>query len=136
MLYAIRAHTPVSTIPADIERVHLVRPISTKKLKAILARCSSIQEIGASISVEKRLAPDATQLLKKKGIPVVRAHRAGRALHMDLETIKKIAELRKDHLSMREITKRTGVAKSTIHYLLKKAKRTKVKKGKHVIYVQ
>jgi hypothetical protein len=136
MLYAIRAHTPVSTIPSDIERIHLVRPISTKKIKAILSRCPSILEIGASVSVEKRLAPDAVQLFKKKGIPIVRAHRAGRALHMDLETIRKIAELRKDHLSMRDITKRTGVAKSTIHYLLKRAKRTKVKKGKHVIYVQ
>ncbi|MEK6970903.1 MAG: hypothetical protein AABW68_04430 [archaeon] len=136
MLYALRAHTPVSTIPRDIERVHLVRPISGKKLKTVLAHCPSILEVGASPSVEKRLGPDAREMLRKKGIPIVRAHRAGRALHMDLETIRTIVELRKDFLSMREIQKRTGVAKSTIHYLLKKAKRTKVKKGKHVIYVE
>lgn len=135
MFYAIRAQTPVSTIPSETDHIHLVRPISTKKLKAILQRCPNVEEVGASVSVEKRLAPDAVELLKKKGIPVVRAYRAGRALSIDLDMIRKIAELRKDFQSMREIQKKTGVPKSTIHYLLKKAKRTKVKKGKHVIYV-
>jgi hypothetical protein len=136
MLYAIRENTSVSTIPMEMEGIHLVRPISTKKLKAIFQRCANLREIGASPSVEKRLAPKAVALLKKKNVPIVRVHRAGRALKLDLGTIQKIVELKKDFLSVRKIGEMTHVPKSTVHYLLKKSKRQKVKKGKQVIYVR
>ncbi|MFH0970001.1 MAG: hypothetical protein V1776_00895 [Candidatus Diapherotrites archaeon] len=136
LFYAIREATPISTIPVELTRIHLVRPISTKKLGAILAHCPHLVEIGASPSVEKRLAPKAVELVKKHKIVLVRAHRAGRALNLDLETIRTISDLRKDFLSVRKISERVHVPKSTVHYLVKKSKREKIKKGKHVIYVQ
>lgn len=135
MHYVVEEHTPVGTLPSDLEQVHLTRPLSGKKLKLVIQRCPSIRTIGMSPSVEKRLAPGTRKWVNEKGISLVRNHRAGRALNIDLSQIKTIADLRKDFLSMREISKRTGIPKSTIHYLLKKAKRTKLKKGKQVIYV-
>ncbi len=135
MQYAIREHTPISTLPKDLSEVHLVRPISAKKMMAILVQCPGISMVGASSSVEKRLAPKTRDVLQKHHIHVKRNHRPGRALNVDLEKIRLIADLRKDFLSMREIEAKTGVPKSTIHYLLKKAKRQKIHKGKNVIYV-
>lgn len=135
MHYVVRENTPLSTLPGDLEQVHLTRPLSGKKLKLILQRCPGLKVIGLSPSVEKRLAPEARKMLTENRISLTRNHRAGRALNIDLSQIKAIADLRKDFLSMREISKRTGIPKSTIHYLLKKAKRTKLKKGKQVIYV-
>ena len=135
MQYAIREHTPVSTLPKELSEVHLVRPISAKKMLAILQQCPSLNMVGASSSVEKRLAPKTREVLQKHRIHVKRNHKPGRALNVDLEKIKLIADLRKDFLSMREIEAKTGVPKSTIHYLLKKAKRQKIHKGKNVIYV-
>ncbi len=135
MQYAIREHTPISTLPKDLSEIHLVRPISAKKMAAVLVQCPNISYVGASSSVEKRLAPKTRDVLQKHRILVKRNHRPGRALNVDLEKIRLIADLRKDFLSMREIEAKTGVPKSTIHYLLKKAKRQKIHKGKNVIYV-
>lgn len=136
MYYALRENTPIGSLPVDLEQIHLVRPISAKKLKLAFERCRGIRTIGASPSVEKRLAPKARKILQEKGIVISRAHRAGRALNLDLSTVKQIADLKKDFLSLRKISERTGVPKSTVHYLLKKAKREKIRKGKNVIYVR
>lgn len=136
MYFAIREKTPIASIPRELEQIHLVRPISGKKMKEILAHCTNLQSISASTSVQKRLLPKTKEMIQKKDIQLVHAHRAGRALNLDLQKIKEIVDLKKDFLSMREIAAKTGVPKSTIHYLLKKAKRHKIKKGKHVVYVQ
>ncbi len=135
MYFAIREKTVVGSIPTDAEKIHLVRPISTKKIKEILSRCTHLQIISASASVQKRMRPEAKSFIQKKNIKMEHAHRAGRALNLDLQKIKEIVDLKKDFLSIRKISQKTGVPKSTIHYLLKKAKRLKVKKGKQVVYV-
>ncbi len=135
MHYVVRENTPLGTLPTDLEQVHLTRPLSGKKIKLILHRCPGLRIIGLSPSVEKRFSPEAKKMLNESGINLTRNHRAGRALNIDISQIKVIADLKKDFLSLREISKRTGIPKSTIHYLLKKAKRTKLKKGKQVIYV-
>ncbi len=135
MQYAIRENTTVSSLPKELTEIHLVRPISSKKMENILQQCPGITLVGASSSVEKRLSPKTRVLLQKHRIHVKRNHKAGRALNIDLEKIRLIADMRKDFLSMREIETKTGVPKSTIHYLLKKAKREKIRKGKNVIYV-
>ncbi len=136
MFYALREKTPLSSVPVDTERVHLVRPLSEKSIRALLSRCPHLREVGASPSVEKRLTDETKALFKEKGIGLSRVHRAGRALSLDLETIRQISELRKDFLSVRKISEKTKVPKSTIHYLIKKSKRTKFKEGKNIIYVQ
>ena len=135
MQYAIRENTTVSTLPKDLSEIHLVRPISAKKMVSILQQCPGITLMGASASVEKRLSPKTREIIQKHRIHVKRNHKAGRALNIDLDKVRLIADLRKDFLSMREIETKTGVPKSTIHYLLKKAKREKIRKGKNVIYV-
>ncbi len=135
MQYAIRENTPVASLPKDLGEIHLVRPISSKKIAMILQQCPHIETVGAASSVEKRLSPKARELLQKHRIHLKRNHKAGRALNIDLEKVRLIVDLRKDFLSVREIETKTGVPKSTIHYLLKKAKREKIRKGKNIIYL-
>lgn len=135
MQYAIRENTPVSTLPKELTEIHLVRPVSTKKIKGILQQCPGIDIVGISSSVEKRLSPKTREVLQQRRIKFVRNHKAGRALNVDLEKIRIIADLRKDFMSVRKIQEKTGIPKSTIHYLLKKAKREKIRKGRNIIYV-
>ncbi len=136
MFYAVRENTPVSSLPLDLEHIHVVRPLSTKKMIGILQRCKRLNEIGASPTIEKRFTPKTKKMLIEKGISLVRMHRPGRAIHVDLQKITQIVDLKRDFLPVREISERTGVPKSTVYYLLKKAKREKVKSGKNVIYVR
>ena len=136
MFYAIRENTPIGSLPKETEKAHLIRPISHAKLRRLLVRCPHLNELGMSPSVEKRLTLESRALLQKKGIEMVRAHRPGRALNIDMNAIRQIADLKKDFLSVREISARTGVPKSTIHYLLTKSKRQKVRHAKKIMYVE
>ncbi len=136
MFYAIRPETSLRGLPRDTEKVHLIRPISHTKLRALVQRCPQLQEIGMSPTVEKRLTSPSKELLHKKGVKVVRFHRPGRALNIDMGAIRQIADLKRDFLSLREIATRTGIPKSTVHYLLTKSKRQKVHHHKKIMYVQ
>lgn len=135
MLYAIRENTPITSIPQGIEHIHLIRPISKKKIMGVLEKCTYLSRMTMSPSVEKRLTKKSIELIQKKGITIGRFNKPGRAIGIELKTIQEIADLRKDFLSVREISKKTGVPKSTVYYLIKKSKREKIRKGKNIIYV-
>jgi hypothetical protein len=134
MYLAVRENTPISALAEGLTRIHLVRPVSYKKMAEILSRCPQIDRISSSPSVQRRLSPKTRELLKEKRIHLEQHHNAGRAVGIGLDKIRKVADLRKDFLSLRKISKETGIPKSTIHYLIKKAKRKKIKRGKHIFY--
>jgi hypothetical protein len=135
MKYAIDIDTRISSIPRDTEEVHLVRPIKIHKLDELLST-RNIKQVSMSESCFKRLPEKTKQKFKEQGIELVTSGKRGRALDISLEQMLEIIELRKDYQSIREIEKLTRVPKSTIHYLLKYAKRSKIKKGKNVIYLK
>lgn len=134
MYVAVREKTSIGSIAGEITGIHLVRPLSSKKINEILSKCHRLETITASLSVQNRLSPKTKEILKEKKIILQKNHNAGRAVGIELEKIKKIADLKKDFLSLRKISQQTGIPKSTIHYLIKKAKRKKIKKGKNVFY--
>ncbi|MDP2666356.1 MAG: hypothetical protein Q8P05_02545 [Candidatus Diapherotrites archaeon] len=135
MHYAIRPDTPIAGLPHDLHAIHLVRAISARKMEAVLKHCPHLEEIRVSPSVRKRLSPRVNTLLTKHAIRIGGGAKAGRALGINLATVQAIADLKKDFLSVRAISAKVGVPKSTVHYLLKKAKREKIRNGRHVIHV-
>jgi len=56
----------------------------------------------------------------------------GRPIAQDPEKMKKALALYKSGFSYREIEKKTGLPKSSVHYLIKKAKRNKIKNGSEI----
>ena len=132
--YPVTNETDARKIPENAQELHLVRPVKKSSLEAIFRRCN-IRKITLSKSCSKRLGAKTKKFLKERGIEVSEQQNRGRALSLDLDKIKQVAEYNKDHLSMRKIEKLTGIPKSTIHYLLKYAERSKVKSGKQVVYL-
>ena len=134
MRYSIMPDTSPKSIPENAEELHLVRPIKKSALEAIMNRCR-IRKVSMSRSCSKRMGEKTRKFMKEKGIDVIEQQNRGRALSLDLEKIKQVAEYHKDHLSFRKIEKLTGIPKSTIHYLIRYAERSKVKSGKQVVYL-
>jgi hypothetical protein len=135
MKYAIDQETNISRIPKDTNEIHLIRPIKKEKFDELL-NTKNISIITLSESCLKRLPKKATSKIKEHEIELVIERKRGRPLEITLEQMLEIIELRKDFQSIREIEKLTNVPKSTIHYLLKYADRSKIKKGKTILYLK
>ncbi len=135
MKYAIDVETNISKIPKETKEIHLVRPIKKEKLDELLNN-KLIQTITLSESCLKRMPRKAIEKIKTKGIELLSEKRRGRPLDITMEQMLEIIELRKDYQSIREIERLTSVPKSTVHYLLKYADRSKIKKGNVVIYLK
>ncbi len=135
MKCAVTEKTDVSKVPKDTNEIHLVRPINKEKF-AFLLEHRNITTITLSNSCLKRLPKKMLEKIKSKGIELLSEKRRGRALDISLEKMLQIIELRKDYQSIRDIEKVTDVPKSTVHYLLKYADRSKIKKGSTVLYLK
>jgi len=136
MKYSVYPETNVSRIPLDTEAIHLVRPVPLKMLEKILKRLKGMGKISLSESCLKRLPSKTRKLLSKNKIEIRIEASRGRAIEIPLEKMGHLIEMRKDFQSLREIEKVTDVPKSTVHYLVKYAKRAKVKQGKETIHLQ
>jgi len=135
MIYSVYPYTNIKSIPAEAEKIHLVRPIKLNKLRELLEK-RSIKAVSLSESCWKRMSEKCRNMLEQMNINIIKDRRSGRALEHALEDIVKINEFRKDFQSLRKIQKLTGIPKSTVHYLLKYAKRDKIRKGNQTIYLE
>ncbi|MCX6801258.1 MAG: hypothetical protein NTZ73_03650 [Candidatus Diapherotrites archaeon] len=135
MKYAVSNNTEVEKIPRDTEEIHMTRPIKSKTLKKLLEKCH-INMITLSNSCFQRLSPKTRKIANEKGAQFAIEKKRGRAISIPLKTLLYIIELKRDYQSIREIERLTGIPKSTVHYLIKYAKRVKVKKGKEIIYLK
>lgn len=135
MKYSVTEHTNIATIPKDTTEIHLVRPIKKEKLELLIST-RNVRKISLSTSCLKRLPKKTQKKLKEKGVSLSIEKRRGRPIGLPLEKIQEIVELRKDYQSIRDIERITDVPKSTIHYLLKYADRSKIKKGNTVVYLK
>lgn len=135
MKYSVTETTNVQAIPRDTTEIHLVRPIKKEKLEFLINN-RSIKKITLSTSCLKRLPKKTQRKIKEKGVTMSIEKRRGRPIGLPLEKIQEIVELRKDYQSIRDIERITDIPKSTIHYLLKYADRTKIKKGNTVVYLK
>lgn len=136
MKYAVNPNTPIGKIPSETQEIHLVRPVKKEKLSQLLKQCTALKTIYLSKSCAARLPEKARNKIKEKKIELVREDSRGRAINMDLKKLLNIVEMVKDGRSLREIESVSGIPKSTIHYIVKYAERTKLKDGRQIIYLR
>ena len=132
----VAVYPQTKSIGADnaVDGLHLVRPIRHTELGKML-RAENIKKISMSPSTYERLSRKAKAVLNEKEIVVDIEKRQGRTLSADGKNMKDIVELHRDFKSYRAIEKELGIPKSTAHYLVKYAKRSKLKRGNKVFYL-
>lgn len=135
MKYVVYPNTNIDRLPRDLGAVHLARPIKVKSLVKLFKK-PKLTEISLSKSCAKRLSRKFKKMVREKGITLKEQSFRGRAIEIDMSLLPKLAEMRKDDRSYRKIEANTSIPKSTVHYLMKYADRTKIKKGKNIIYLQ
>lgn len=118
---------------SNADSLHLVRPVKLALLEKMLEGKSN-GSISMSPSTLRRLPKKARVVLEKRMLKIEIEKHQGRSLS-DGGKLKDVVEMRRDFRSYREIEKSLGIPKSTVHYLIKYAKRSKLKKGKDVFYL-
>ncbi|MBR9707750.1 MAG: helix-turn-helix domain-containing protein [Candidatus Diapherotrites archaeon] len=136
MKIAIKSQTDALNLSDKSKDVHLTRPLQATDLEMVLTKVDSLS---LSESTFYRLSQDAVMTLETYGrlgktIDVQKA-KAGRAIETNPHDIQEIIELKKEGLTIREIAKELELTKSTVHYLLKYAKRSKIKNGQETLHV-
>jgi len=135
MKVSVYPETSPASIQAEVNAIHLVRPVKKKKMEAILGKCGC-REVSMSKSCLKRLPAKTRKAIEANGANIRVEEKRGRAIGIPLEKMMHAIELRKDYQSLREIERLTEIPKSTVHYLVKYAHRDKVKKGGKTIYLK
>ena len=128
--------TPIRKIPPETQEIHLVRPVKKEKLSQLLKQCTALKTIYLSKSCASRLRENEREKMKDRGIELVREDSRGRAINMNLKKLLNIVEMVKDGRSLREIESVSGIPKSTVHYIVKYAERTKLRDGRQIIYLK
>jgi hypothetical protein len=134
MRIAVYPETGVSALGKEIDALHLARPVSAAKLSKIL-HSGNVKGISLSPSTYRRLSEKARALINESGAGLEVRKRQGRSLGIDKSSLSEIVEMHRDFRSYREIEEKLGVPKSTAHYLIRYAKRSKLKKGRTVFYL-
>jgi hypothetical protein len=119
----------------DCEELHITKSISKKDLQKIINKCKKLKLITVSKSTKNRMSKNAKKILTDKKIKLYIKKEQGRAIEINIEKLKKIIKMYKDH-SYRELSDKLNVPKSTIHYLIKYSKRKKIKEGNKIIYLK
>jgi len=135
MKYSIYNNFDIASIPKETTALHLVRPISKKKAIALIEKLTQLKEITMASSTFNRMKK-ALKVFKEKNIPIKIDNSRGRAIEIPLEKISAAIEMHKDLRPLREIEETLGIPKSTAHYLIKYAKRKKIKSGKKITYLK
>jgi len=109
---------------------HLSRPLTFEDMKKLV---TVKKKYTMSKSTYERLGKSTKEFLSKRKVKIDFVSKAGRPISSNIETIKKVLELHNAGFSVRKIESKLKIPKSTIHYLIKKAKRNKIKyNGKSV----
>lgn len=136
MKYSVYVNSSLRTIPPETEEIHISRPLKMKALEKLLKKCKSLQRVTLSKSCLERLSERVKRKLREKEVELGLYKAKGRPLSVELEKMLRIIELKQDYRSYGEIAAIVDVPKSTAHYLIKYADRTKIKKGKQVIHLK
>lgn len=123
----------LENISHELTDIHLARPFSHEVALQLLSRAPRLKDITLSNSTYLRLSEKTINLLKERDIVIRKKNVAGRALSIELEKLIEIIQMKKYGDSLRTIGKEYGLAKSTVHYLFKYAKRNKLYVGKKTV---
>jgi len=135
MKYSITPETNISRIPKEMDEVHFVRPPKPAFIEKLLDRCN-IKHASMSKSCFQRMGSKAKKMFKKSDVNIAIEENRGRAIEINMEKLVKVIGMYRDDKSYREIEEEMQVPKSTAHYLVRYAERTKIKNGKDTVYLQ
>ena len=125
----------IKSINKDCDELHLTIAVSKKDIQKILLSCKKLKIITTSKSTKERISEATKKIIKGKGIAFIVKTEQGRPIDIPIEKMQKIVEMHKD-FSYRDLADKLGVPKSTIHYLIKKSKKKKIKDGNKIIYLK
>lgn|GEM_PF-467701 len=125
----------INSIDKDCEELHITKAFSTKDFKKILTYCRRLKLITMSSSTKDRLCEKTKEFLGSKKVRLAIKKDQGRAIEIPAAKLNKILNMYRDY-SYRELEEKLGVPKSTIHYLIKKAKKKKIKDSGKIIYLK
>ncbi len=136
MIVRISSISDLNKISNQIEAVYFQRSPSFSLLKKIISRLQNLKKIFLNKSGFQRVSKKSQELLKSKKISLIVADMRGRAIESPSSKLSLINEYKRDALSLRKISSKTGVPKSTLHYLFRYAKKNKIKKDNIVIILK
>ena len=136
MKYSIYVNSSLRKIPAETEEIHISRPLKLQTLNKLSRKCKELRRITLSKSCLERLSAKVKERMKEKEIELRLFKAKGRPLSVDLQKMLRIIELKQDYRSYGEIAAIVDVPKSTAHYLIKYADRSKIKKGRQIIHLK
>jgi len=125
----------INKINSGCVELHITQAYSKKIIEKIITKYKKIKVITASRSTKERLSDATKKLLRKKKISLHLKAEQGRPIAISVNKLNKILQMYKDY-SYRELAEKLNVPKSTIHYLIKKSKRKKLKDGSKIIYLK
>ena len=126
----MKAHIKNRVPKGKYKTYHLTRALSLHEIKKITCKT-----ISCSPSTFNRLSKRVKSYLSQNKYKIKIETNKGKPLQNNPKIILRCIKLYRSGKSLRNIEKETGVAKSTIHYLIKYARKTKIKKGSIVITV-
>lgn len=125
----------ISKLDSTCSELHITKAVSLKNMQKIVQKCKRLKLITLSRTTRARLSNETKKFLKTKKISLALKNEQGRPISIPFEKMKKILEMHKD-FAYRELEEKLKIPKSTIHYLIKKAKKKKLKDGKKIIYLK
>jgi hypothetical protein len=126
----IKAHIKNKIPKKKYKEYHLTRAISLKEFSKIQSK-----KISCSPSTYKRLSQKVKQEIENKKINITIDKNLGKPLQNNPKIILETIKLYRQGKSYREIEKTLGITKSSAHYLVKKSKKTKIKKDSLIITI-
>ena len=133
MIVKIQKNSDLKKVNQSLQKIYIQRPITFKFLKKIIFKLSDLKEIYLSKSTFSRMGKKSLLFIKMKKIKTILANFKGKPLNSLVEKLTEINDFKRDALSIRKISEKTKLPKSTIHYLFKYAKKNKIKKEDLVI---
>ena len=109
------------------------RPPKFGEIEAMLGR--GVREFVMPKSCARRMGKKSLRMISQRAGKISIESSRGRPIALDLKMIREVAELHSDNRTYRQIADITGIPKSTAHYLIKYAQRSKIRKGGKTIYI-
>ncbi len=125
----------VNNIIKDCIELHLTQAFSEKIISKIIKNHRRLKIITVSKSTKERLSDSTKKLIRSKKINLYIKKEQGRPINISISKLNKILQMYKDY-SYRDLEEKLGVPKSTLHYLIKKSKKRKIKDGNRIIYLK
>jgi len=127
MIKGIYHNTPLSELSNKTEKLYLIRPVALKKIKSIKRKCPKLKELLMSQDSYNRLSKKVKNCLVEKEIFIKIEGMRGRAIEVSPRKLFEAIDLYNERMPLRKIGEKLGIPKSTLHYLLRYAQRTKLK---------